>query len=138
MVNLFNKLRSQLLMRWVGSVFLPELAKAPNPALMYWALGLLARYPTMNGVVSTVAVPAQGTPAGNPALQRGVTVLPVPGMPAGLKITRSPAVSPFKLESVPLWTVASSGDSMVQMGAISQLLSRFLFSQPPLLKYGKS
>src|SRR5437016_3321838 len=56
---------------------------------MYIAVGSDARYATVAPAVFFSAV----------------TLLPLVGSPAGLSTTRSPAVSPFKLESWPLWTV---------------------------------
>jgi hypothetical protein len=41
-------------------------------------------------------------PVGRRLLHNGVTLLPVPGIPLALNIVRSPAESPFLLESTPL------------------------------------
>src|SRR5229473_2742861 len=115
----FPAVRSRLLMGLVDSVFLPVLAKAPFPAVMYSAVGLLARYATIKGVESKF--PGPGAPflelkslsphvakLGSVLLQRGLTPEPVPGTPAGLRMARSPAESPFRLASMPLCTSAGS------------------------------
>src|SRR5258708_7699734 len=102
-------LKSQLLMAGVARMLRPEVAKAPTCARMNCALGLLATYATVFALRNAaVAYCEQGPP-----LQSAVTSLLNPGVPAVLMITRSPAASPFRLESAELCGVAYSGDSTV-------------------------
>src|ERR1700730_6117780 len=51
-------------------------------------------------------------------------------MPLGLTIARSVWLSPFKLESTPLCTVPTSGDSYVYVPAKFQLPTRFFRTHP--------
>src|SRR5512133_1675644 len=117
----FKSVKSQLLIGFIWSVLRPVLARAPSPATMYCALGLLARYPTMYGLGSKSGLgsPLQRFPEGKLLLHRAVTPLPVPATPPALKMARSPALSPFKLESTPLWTVPNPPVSYMNTGANS-------------------
>src|SRR3954447_23460573 len=99
----FTSDRSQLLMGFSCRVLRPEFANAPACARMYWAFGVLAKY-------ATVAPPV---------FLSAVTSVLVPGTPVGLKMARSPALSPFRLVSVALCTSPHSPVSYVYVGAIS-------------------
>src|SRR6266498_5907703 len=81
---------------------------------MYCAFGLFATYATMTGFGAPVEV-VIGTTA--PAEFSAVTSLPVPFTPLGLRIARSPALSPLTLESTPLRTPAFSPDAKLSVPA---------------------
>src|SRR5690242_15654865 len=105
---------SQLLIGRSAIVFRPPLARAPAPATMYRALGVVATYATVHGAPlaafpATVQVVWEETTL--PSRARAVISLPRLTLPCGLMMVRSPAESPFKFESIPLCTVAYWGDS---------------------------
>src|SRR5580692_2912567 len=96
----FATLMSMLSIGGVCSVLRPDVAIEPCPATMYWALGLFATQPTMQGGREQAVL-----------LVIGETSLPTPLVPAGLKMARSGAASAFMFESMPLCTVPHWPDS---------------------------
>src|SRR5712672_1416428 len=99
--------RSKLLVPGDSSVLRPRLDRAPTPVCMYCAApppgSGSAKYAT---VCAAKQVPSEGAQV--LLLSRGLDVVPVPRMPEGFKIARSPAESRFKFESWLACTVTHS------------------------------
>src|SRR5690348_18230227 len=100
--NVLNNDMFQTFSPGVLTVLRATLAKAPTPACTKRAFGSTATYPTVfaEGQAALVGPTTRVSPPA-PSLQIGRTVVPVKPTPAGLKMVRSPALSPLAFESTP-------------------------------------